>query len=61
VVLFTAQSLTAPQQAQARANIGAGAAIAGTGAEGNIVGVVGGVTTYTTLAALGASVDGGQV
>lgn len=61
VVLFTAQSLTAPQQSQARANIGAGAAIAGTGAEGNIVGVVGGVTTYTTLAALGASVDGGQV
>jgi hypothetical protein len=60
-VQFVAQGLTSPQQAQARANIGAGAAIAGTGADGDVVGVVGGVTTYTTLAALGASVDGGQV
>ena len=61
VLLFTAQSLTVPQQAQARANIGAGAAIAGTGVDGNIVGVVSGVTTYTTLEALGVKVDGGQV
>jgi hypothetical protein len=61
VLLFTPQTLTGPQQTQARANIGAGAAIAGTGVDGNIVGVVGGVTTYTTLAALGVGVDGGQV
>lgn len=61
VLLFTPQTLTGPQQTQARANIGAGAAIAGTGVDGNIVGVVGGVTTYTTLEALGAGIDGGQV
>lgn len=61
VVLFTPQVLTTPQQAQVRANIGAGAAIAGTGVDGNIVGVVSGVTTYTTLEALGVKVDGGQV
>jgi hypothetical protein len=60
-VLFTAQSLTSPQQAQARANIGAGTLIGGTATEGSVVGVVSGSTVYTSLAALGASVDGGQV
>lgn len=60
-VLFTAQSLTAPQQAQARANIGAGTVIGGTATDGNVVGVVSGATVYTSLSTLGASIDGGQV
>lgn len=61
VVLFTAQSLTVPQQAQARANIGAGTVIGGTATDGNVVGVVSGATVYTTLSSLGAGIDGGQV
>jgi hypothetical protein len=61
VVLFTAQSLTVPQQAQARANIGAGTVIGGTATDGSIVGVVSGSTVYTTLSSLGAAIDGGQV
>lgn len=60
-VLFTSQALTAPQQAQARANIGAASTIGGTATDGNVVGVVSGSTVYTSLSTLGAAIDGGQV
>lgn len=60
-VLFTPQSLTTAQASQARANIGAGATIGGTPANGDLVGVVAGATVYTSLANLAASIDGGQV
>lgn len=61
VVLFTAQSLTSQQKAQARANIAAASAIDGTPNEGDVVGFLAGTTTYTPFPALGALVDGGQV
>jgi hypothetical protein len=60
-VLFTPQALTSAQQSQARSNIGAGGAIAGTPEEGNVVGYIGGATTYATLSTLAAAIDGGQV
>lgn len=60
-VLFTPQSLTGPQQTQARANIGAGGVIGGTPVDGNVVGVIGGATVYADFPVLAAKVDGGQV